>query len=108
MPQLIFKGIKITDVKQISHSLVDELQLTVGCPRDYFTLEAPASCFISDGEEISGGPLIQVNWFDRGQEVQDRTAAVITRHVQQAGYPQVDLFFVNLEKNRYYENGKHY
>lgn len=107
MPQLIIKGMKKGDVKLISKDLVDELHSIVGCPRDYFTLEVPETAYISDGEEIVGSPLIQVNWFDRGQEVRDCTAAAITRHIHQVGYQNVEIFFVLLEKNSYYENDQH-
>lgn len=108
MPQIIIKGMKKEDVKVVSKDLVDELQNIVECPRDYFTLEVPETIYISDGDEIAGNPLIQVKWFDRGQEVQDRVAAAITSHIRQVGYQQVEIFFILLEKNRYYENGEHY
>ena len=108
MPQLILKGIEIQDVKLISKDLVDELQEIIECPRDYLTLEVSRGTFIADGEEISTTPMIQVNWFDRGQAIQDLVAAAITRHIQQAGYSQVEIFFNLLEKHSYYENGEHY
>ena len=61
-----------------------------------------------DGQKIEITPLIQVNWFDRGQKVQDEAAAAIYRHVKGAGYSNVETFFVVLEEARYYENEKHY
>ncbi len=108
MPQLIIKGLEQDKVKQISKPLVDELQQIIGCPRDYFTLEVVNSVFIMDGAERQITPFVQVNWFDRGQAVQDQVAAAICRHLQQAGCPQVETFFVVLEENRYYENQNHY
>ena len=108
MPQLIFKGLKKEDITVFSKILVDELANIVGSPRDYFTLEVPDAAYIFDGKEVAGSPMIQVNWFDRGQAIQDQTAAAITRHVHQAGYPQVEIFFLLLEKSGYYENGAHY
>lgn len=108
MPQLIFKGITKEAVKGISKKLVDELQEIIVCPRDYFTLEVPETAYILDGQELSGNPLIQVNWFDRGQDVQDRTAATIDKYIRQAGYEQVDIFFIRLAEDCYYENGSHY
>jgi hypothetical protein len=108
MPQIIFKGIKKEDVKLISKGLVDELQQIIGCPRDYFTLEVPATIYLAEGKEIAGNPLIQVNWFERGQKVQDCAAAAITRYIRQAGYSQTDIFFVPLAENNYYENGTHF
>lgn len=108
MPQLIIKGMDVDKVKGISRSLVDDLQAIIGCPRDYFTIEAVINPFIMDGQETQITPLIQVNWFDRGQKVQDETAAAICRHVKRAGYSNVDTFFVVLKEASYYENEKHY
>lgn len=108
MPHIIIKGMKTVDVKTISRAMIDELEVIVGCPREYFTLEAVETNFISDGEQIVKDPFVQVNWFDRGQEVQDKTAGAITKHICIAGYKNVELFFIMLEKNNYYENGIHF
>ncbi len=108
MPQLVIKGMENEQIKKISKPLVDELHEIIGCPRDYFTIEAVNSVFIMDGELQSVTPLIQVNWFDRGQQVQDRVAAAIYRHIAGIGFSQVETFFVVLQENNYYENGQHY
>ena len=108
MPQLIIRGMKKEHIQAISTTLVDELTGIVGCPRDYFTLELLETRFIQDGLEVTGGPFIQVNWFDRGQAVQDAAAQAIDRAVRGAGYGHIEIFFVVLEEARYYENGKHY
>jgi Domain of unknown function (DUF1904). len=108
MPQIIIKGMELDKIKAISKPLVDELQLIVGCPRDYFTIEAVAGAFIMDGKQVEISPLVQVKWFDRGQEAQDKTAAVICRHIMSAGYSHVETFFTVLEESKYYENEIHY
>jgi hypothetical protein len=108
MPQLIIRGMKKEHIQAISKTMVDELTSIVGCPRDYFTIELLESRFIQDGLEVTGSPLIQVNWFDRGQTVQDAAAQAIDRAVRSAGYEQIEIFFVVLDEARYYENGKHY
>ncbi len=108
MPQLIIKGMEQEQIKKISRPLVDELQGIIGCPRDYFTIEAVNSVFIMDGEQQAVTPLVQVNWFDRGQQVQDQAAAAIFRHIAGVGFSQVETFFVVLQENNYYENGAHY
>ena len=108
MPQLIFKGLPGKDVQAFSTALVDELEQIVGCPRDYFTLEVPASTYYFDGQRTAATPLVQVNWFERGQDVQDRTAEAITRHIRLAGHAQVDVFFIPLQELRHYENGVHF
>jgi len=108
MPQLIIRGLEKTEVQKISKLLVDELTVVIGCPRDYFTIELLASTFIRDGEEVAGTPLIQVNWFDRGQAIQDQAAAAIDHHIRALGYNQIEIFFTVLQEAKYYENGKHY
>ena len=106
MPHIIIKGMNALDVQKISKKMIDELEIIIDCPREYFTLEVSESIFIVDGERVSKDPFIQINWFDRGQEVQDKTAAAITEHICNAGYKNVEMFFIVLERNKYYENGK--
>lgn len=108
MPQLQFKGIKKEGICRISKELIDELQEILQCPRDYFTLEVMNNPYIFDGEEVEGYPMIEIKWFDRGQEIQDTIAKVITKKINQLGYKAVDIFFTILEDNKYYENGKHF
>ena len=108
MPQLIIRGMKKEHIQVISKPLVDELTNIVGCPRDYFTIEFVETCYIKDGLDVDGSPLIQVNWFDRGQSVQDAAAQAIDRWVRSTCYEQIEIFFVVLEETKYYENGSHY
>ena len=106
MPHIMIKSMDVVDVQKISKAMIDELEIIIDCPREYFTLEVVESTFIVDGEKVSKDPFIQVNWFDRGQEVQDKTAAAITKHICSAGYENVEMFFIVLDRNKYYENGK--
>lgn len=108
MPQLIFKGVKTSTVKEISTKLVNELSLITDTPRDYFTLECIDAQFIFDGEQIDLYPLIEIKWFDRGQSCKDRVAIVIDRYLKPFGYDTTEIFFTTLEKEDYYENGIHY
>ena len=108
MPILKFNAIKANDVKLFSRDLVDELQRITGSPREYFTLEVISSVYIADGTEAEGPPIVEVGWFDRGQELQDMAAKAITRHVQSAGYQNVDVIFTIFRGDAYYENGQHF
>jgi hypothetical protein len=107
MPQIIIKNMSITDVKNMSKQMIDELAVIVDCPREYFTIEVIESKFIIDGDIVKKDPFVQVNWFDRGQDVQDKAAEVITKHICDVGYGNAEIFFIILERNNYYENGKH-
>lgn len=108
MPQLIFKGVNLDTVKEISIKLVNELSLITDSPRDFFTLECVETQFIFDGELTDLYPLIEVKWFDRGQSCKDRVAVTIDKALKPFGYTSTEIFFTALEKEDYYENGKHY
>lgn len=108
MPQLKFKSIEGKKLINISKSMIDEMENIIKCPRDYFSLEVIESKFIFDGEYVNGNPTVEVAWFDRGQEVQDEVAKVITRNINSIGYENVDVIFTALCENKYYENGEHF
>lgn len=106
MPHLIIRGVTVEQVKSISIPLVQELAGICACGTDNFTLEIVHSTFVFDGSEVPGYPLIEVKWFERGQEVQDRFAKSVTRHVQSLGIPEVEVAFGTFMESAYYLNGK--
>ncbi|GIM27609.1 hypothetical protein CPJCM30710_02750 [Clostridium polyendosporum] len=108
MPILRLRAIEPKKICTISTELIDELQQLIKCPRESFTLEVVQSLFIKDGEFVDGNPLVEISWFDRGQEIQDKTALIVTKYVNSMGYKDVDVIFKALDKNKYYENGKHF
>jgi hypothetical protein len=108
MPQLKFQGIEVNDICNISLGIVKEMQGLLECPKSYFTLECINSTFIMDGKIVKPSPAIEVAWFDRGQEVQDTMAKIITKHIQSLGHKDVDVIFKVLEETQYYENGEHF
>lgn len=107
MPMLKFRGIPKEEIIIESKKLVDEIAEIVECPRDYFTLEVMDNLFVMDGKVVDAPTIVEVAWFGRGQEVQDKVANVITTHFKK-DRECLDVFFVNLEYSDYYENGKHF
>lgn len=108
MPQIKLRGVKTEKIMDISKNLIDELHEIIECPKDYLTIEVIHSTFISDGEVIDGYPYVEVGWFDRGQEIQDKVAVSITKLLQKVGYESVDIMFTTFKKESYYENGEHF
>lgn len=108
MPRIKVSGVKLEHIQAISEGMVDELQTIIGCPRDYFALECINNIFIKDGAIFQADPFIEVAWFNRGQEIQDNVAKVITGFINTAGYNNVDVVFTVFDKNAYYENGEHF
>ena len=76
---------------------------------DNFTLELPSSTFVFNGEEIEAFPLIEVKWFERGQEIRDRFAKqAITTYVNGFWTSRSrGCFFYGFPESAYYINGKH-
>lgn len=107
MPMLRVRGIDEFEVKVASTVLVDELAEIIGCPRDYFTIEMIKSHFIMDGNVVAAPALVEVAWFDRGQEVRDQVATCITKHLK-GEKPYLEVYFITLEESAYYENGVHF
>lgn len=108
MPQIKMRGIEIDLIQKLSKQLIHELAVITQSPRDDFTLELINSTFVLDGEIVQGYPFVEIAWFDRGQEIQDKVAQTISQLINEADYPSVDIMFTILEKSRYYENGEHY
>jgi len=108
MPALKLKAIDENKALSVSKQLIDELQELIQCPRDYFSIELVQSKFIMDGMFVEGPQMVDVFWFDRGQETQDEAAKIITKYINSIGYKNVDIIFHSLEKDKYYENGEHF
>lgn len=106
MPQLIFKGITVDQVKKISTPLVNELADLCECETDNFSLEIVHSTFVFDEKEIRAFPFIEVKWFERGRAIQDQFANIITKHIQNLGIPELEVAFTVFLESAYYFNGK--
>lgn len=107
MPMIKIKGIPQEEVIKESKALIDSLVEIIKCPRDYFTIELVNNTFIMDGEIVEPPTVVEVAWFDRGQEVQDKVAKAITSHLKK-DRPCLDVIFQGLENRCYYENGEHF
>ena len=69
-------------------------------------MELPSSTFVFNGEEIEAFPLIEVKWFERGQEIRDRFASSTT-YIMDFGLSEVEVVFTVFTESAYYINGKH-
>ncbi|WP_417583946.1 DUF1904 family protein [Nitrincola sp.] len=108
MPQLQFHGIDSQAVQRCSRQLVDDLCQAMDTTPDNFLLEVMHSTQILSGEVVTPFPFVDVRWFERGQTVRDRSAAVIAQHLNAQGYNPVEIIFTALEANAYYENASHF
>ena len=107
MPMIRIRGIQMNKIKQVSSKLVEDLHHIIGCPKDYFTIECMHSTFIYEGKEVEAPTLIEVAWFDRGQEVQDELAECMMKHFGDEA-ECLEVYFIPLKETAYYENGEHF
>ena len=109
MPQIKVRGINENEICKISENMIDKLVEAVKCPRDYFEIECIKSVAIRNGKIAEAYPFVEVAWFDRGQEVQDTVAKIITDSIRDGlNIKNMDLAFTVFEKEKYYENGEHF
>lgn len=108
MPQLKIRGILSEEIAKISTELVEKLAPIFNCQEDWIEIECIHSTAVKKGEFVPVYPFIEVAWFDRGQEVQDQAARIITDLIHGLGVKSVDIAFTVFEKRSYYENGEHF
>jgi phenylpyruvate tautomerase PptA (4-oxalocrotonate tautomerase family) len=111
MPHLRVRALDITRLKKISTTLIDKLYPIMQCPPADFTIEHIPSEFVGPNKPY---PFVEVLWFNRGQDVQDKSAAIITKLVQteleegEEDNKDVAVVFHPLTASMYYDNGVHY
>ncbi|WP_097026804.1 DUF1904 domain-containing protein [Clostridium peptidivorans] len=108
MPQIKIRGLKESEICKISKDMVDELQRLLECPREYFTIELIPTTLIKDGQIVTPYVFVEVGWFDRGQQVQDMFAGIVTKHILETSCENVDIIFTAFKESSYYENGMHF
>ncbi|RUS45227.1 DUF1904 family protein [Cohnella sp. AR92] len=107
MPHLLIRGIGPERVRAVSRELVAELAAICECPNDYIMLECLMTTAVFDGGIVPSYPFVEVSWFDRGLEAQDRFAEAIDRHLRvQGDLPELEVAFRSYERRNYYANGK--
>ncbi|PKF81049.1 DUF1904 domain-containing protein [Vibrio sp. vnigr-6D03] len=110
MPHLRFRAVEPQTVQSLSETLIEDLQPLMDCPKEDFTFEYIYTTFFHSGNVDPAYPFVEVLWFDRGQDIQDKVAMVLTDEVRKVVGKEVDVavIFTALTATQYYDNGKHY
>ena len=106
MPQIIVKGITQEQCAELSVKAAPELAAIVGCPSDWFVFDLIHSRFYDENGRTKHCPVVQVWWFERPMEVQDRVAKYLHSQFEKMGFHADQISFHIFEEDRYYENGK--
>jgi hypothetical protein len=109
MPHIRMRALSKEQVATLSQKMLQNLAGLIETGEDNFTFEKIDSQFFYGGKEVKSYPFIEVFWFERPKEVQDRTAAYITEQVKAlVPHEDVAVVFRRLEPSEYYENGRHF
>ena len=109
MPHIRIRAMSDSDVKHLSSKLPAELAKVLNTTADSFTVEKVATEFYFNGSVVQGDPMIEVLWFDRGQELKMACATKITELARQHTTAEyLAVIFIDLAKNSYFENGQHF
>ncbi|WP_024872866.1 DUF1904 family protein [Tolumonas lignilytica] len=110
MPHIRCRGMQRETVAAMSETLVEQLANLTSTPTAHFTVEYIPAEFIATRFGGQAYPFIELFWFDRGQEVQNAAAQLITTIVKQVSGHDVDVAVVvqPLARSGYYDNGQHY
>lgn len=107
MPHLRFRALDEAHVQALSDSLISPLAKAMSTTEDNFTFELIGSRFFYKKKAIESYPFVEVLWFSRGKEVQQKAAMIITDHVKVVSKAaDVVVVFRALPEADYYENGK--
>jgi len=109
MPHIRIRATSEENVGKLSKELTPILAKETETPENYFTYEYVHTSFYSEGSKNPGDVFVEVLWFDRGQNIQDKVAGVITKAVHDLHGPgDIVVVFTPLAKECYYENGQHF
>ncbi|KIO43449.1 MULTISPECIES: DUF1904 family protein [Porphyromonadaceae] len=105
MPFLRFHAVEQKRLERVGEQLVSEIVKTLGCPRETVVLEVMNSSFVSGADKIQPYAFVEVLYFERPPEQQDKIAQILYDCLREAGYADSDVYFSCLQKCNYYENG---
>ncbi|MGL6064032.1 MAG: DUF1904 domain-containing protein [Fusobacteriaceae bacterium] len=109
MPHIKFRGIQKEKIISNSKEIIDNLTNLIGCDRNWFTLEHIETEYIFDGKIVQGYTFVDVFWFEREKETQDKVAEFITIFLKKINdNNDITVIFNPLIGKNYYDNGVHF
>lgn len=107
MPHIRIRSISEKHVQNLSKILPKELAQSMETSEDNFTFELISTKYFSNGKVKKSYPYIEVYWFERSQEIKEKSAKIITDYVRKLTKAEdIAVVFTPIQKNDYFENGK--
>ncbi|MGE5086146.1 MAG: DUF1904 domain-containing protein [Bacillota bacterium] len=108
MPHIRFRALNSEQVATLSKTLLTDLASIIQTSEDNFTFELVQTQFFTQGQVSDGYPFVEVLWFERTPEVQQRVATLITENIKELIATDVAVVFQPLLQTNYFENGQHF
>lgn len=103
MPTLILKGVKPSDLQVLAKPLIAQLAEAVECPKDWFTLELTNPMYFDETGLVEWYPIINVNWYPRSKEMQEKVAHLVGNLFRNHGYSRVKVSFTVMNREDNYD-----
>ncbi len=109
MPHIRICALTEETVQKLSLELPQALAQILQTSVENFTVEKLQTQFYKDGQPSEGDPMIEIHWFDRGQELKNICATQITALVRRHSTAEyIAVVFIAIPKESYFENGEHF
>lgn len=106
MPQIIIKGMTEEQCAEFSVKTAPDLATICNCPSDWFIFDLIHSRFFDGDGRVKHCPVIQVWWFERPMDIQDRVVNLLHRQLENMGFHCDQISFHIFEHDRYYEGAE--
>ena len=106
MPQIIIKGITEEQCAALSVKAAPDLAKICNCPSDWFIFDLMHSRFYDENGRTKHCPVVQVWWFRRPMEIQDKVAKYLHKQFENMGFCADQISFHIFDEDKYYENGE--
>lgn len=108
MPHIRLRAVPVEVVKKVSQT-AGELAVAANTSVDNFTFELVNTQFFVEGAATDSYPFVEVLLFPRPVDVKQKMADIITHTIKANGaFEDVIVLFQELNKEFYFENGKHF
>lgn len=110
MPHIRVRGMEQKLLAGVAEGIVEQIAHATQTPNDHFTLEHIPSAYIVKGGASEAYPFVEILWFDRGQDMKTKVAAIVDKALRNIVGEDTDItvLFSDLRGQDYYENREHF
>ena len=106
MPHLVVRGVSAEALRSAAPALVQQLAELCDCGTDNFTVSGLHTTAAWGGApDEPSFAFVEVGWFERGNEIRNRFARLVTESLMPLGLDEVEVVFVTYREEAYYING---